>query len=127
MAERTGFEGIVPILRVNDLSASIAYYVNVLGFTVDWKGAAIIASVSRDRCALMLCEGQQGHCGTWVWVGVDDVGELFEEYRAAGATIRMEPRNFEWAYEMRVEDLDGNVLRIGSEPRSDIPLAEVPD
>jgi hypothetical protein len=39
----------------------------------------------------------------------------------------MEPRNFEWAYEMRVEDLDGNVLRIGSEPRSDIPIADVPD
>jgi len=27
------------------------------------------------------------------------------------------PQNYSWAYEFRVEDPDGNVLRVGSEPR----------
>ena len=30
--------------------------------------------------------------------------------------------NYSWAYEMQVEDLDGNVLRIGSEPKADRPF-----
>jgi hypothetical protein len=50
-----------------------------------------------------------------VWIGVGDAGALFEEYKGRGARIRNPPANFPWAYEMQVEDLDGNVLRMGSE------------
>ena len=46
---------------------------------------------------------------------------LFEEYRGKGARIRQGPTNFSWALEMQVEDLDGNVLRLGSEPREGEP------
>ncbi|HLH09140.1 MAG TPA: hypothetical protein VKW78_18020 [Terriglobales bacterium] len=52
-----------------------------------------------------------------MWVGVEDAGALFEEYRASEAKIRHPPTNYDWAYEMQVEDLDGNVLRMGSEPK----------
>ena len=41
---------------------------------------------------------------------------------ATGAKIRDPPNNFEWALEMRVEDLDGNVLRIGSDSEKEAPL-----
>jgi len=44
------------------------------------------------------------------------VTALHEEFVAAGATIRQVPTNFEWALEMQVSDLDGNVLRFGSDP-----------
>jgi predicted lactoylglutathione lyase len=59
-----------------------------------------------------------------VWVGVEDVQALFEEYTGRGATIRHPPRNYAWAYEMTVEDPDGHVLRFGSEPRADLPFVE---
>jgi len=39
------------------------------------------------------------------------------EYQRTGAKIRNPPNNFPWALEMQVEDLDGNVLRMGSEPK----------
>lgn len=42
--------------------------------------------------------------------------------RNVGARIRNPPNNFEWAVEMQVEDLDGNVLRIGSDPEKEKPL-----
>ncbi len=42
------FEGVTPILRVYDLPASIHYYVNVLGFKIDFQQPGIIASVSRS-------------------------------------------------------------------------------
>jgi hypothetical protein len=32
-----------------------------------------------------------------------------------GARIRRPPTNYPWAFEMQVEDLDGNVLRFGSD------------
>ena len=119
----TEFEGRTPILPVRSLAASLEYYVRVLGFKVDWQ-TPYFASVTRGRCGLFLCEGDQGHPGTWVWIGVGDAGALCEEYRGTGAKIRHPPTNYEWTYEMQVEDLDGNVLRMGSEPKSDQPYGE---
>ncbi len=34
-----------------------------------------------------------------------------------GVGIRLPPTNYSWALEMQVEDPDGNVLRLGSEPK----------
>ena len=67
----------------------------------------------------MPCQGNQAQAGTWIWIGVEDVGELYEEYKVSGANIREVPTNYPWAYEMRVEGLDNRVLRFGSEPKSD--------
>jgi len=116
-----GFAGVTPVFRVQSVAASIDYYVRRLGFKVDWRTPQI-ASVSRGRCHIFLSENDQGNPGTWVWIGVDDA--LFEEYRASGAKVRHPPTNYEWAYEMQVEDLDGNVLRLGSEPRENEPIGE---
>ncbi|MGH7579311.1 MAG: glyoxalase superfamily protein [Gemmatimonadales bacterium] len=117
----TSVECITPILRVTNLSASLRYYVTVLGFVVDWGGepGSEMASVSRDGHAIMLCHGGQGQPGTWVWIGVEDITPLYRQYRALGATIRQEPVNHAWAYEMQIEDPDGHVLRFGSEPRAE--------
>jgi catechol 2,3-dioxygenase-like lactoylglutathione lyase family enzyme len=117
------FEGVTPILRVQSLDASIAYYIQRLGFQLDWRGP-YFASVSRARCHIFLCEGDQGNPGSWVWIGVDDAQTVYDEYRNKGAKLRHPPTNYEWAYEMQVEDLDGNVLRIGSDSNNEQPVGE---
>lgn len=117
------FGGVTPILRVQDLAAGIDHYVRVLGFKLAWR-APFFASVLRGKCSLFLCERDQGHGGGWVWIGVEDTDALLEEYRGSGAKIRHLPTNYPWAYEMQVEDIDGNVLRIGSEPKRDQPTGE---
>jgi catechol 2,3-dioxygenase-like lactoylglutathione lyase family enzyme len=117
------FEGQNPILRVIDLEASIDYYVNKLGFRVNWK-TQYIASVKRGRVDLFLAEGDQGHPGGWVWIGVSDVRALRAGYESRGAKIRHPPTNYPWALEMQVEDLDGNVLRMGSESLEGEPFGE---
>jgi catechol 2,3-dioxygenase-like lactoylglutathione lyase family enzyme len=106
-------ECVIPILRVQGLDASVAYYVERLGFRVDWRDVGMV-SVSRDGKAIMLCEGAQGHAGTWVWIGVDDASALHDELVARGALIRRPPANFAWALEVHVTDPDGHVLRFGS-------------
>ena len=122
-AAKTKFEHADPILRVSDMAASIKYYVDALGFrSADW-GSATFTSVNRDTAGIYLCQGGQGQPGTWVWIGVEDVATLYQEYKTSGAKIRRVPENYPWAYEMHVEDLDGHVLRFGSEPRTDMPFA----
>lgn len=123
-AKANVFEGVTPIFRVQDLPASIDYYVNVLGFKIDFHDPGIIVSVSRDRCGIFLVQGDQGHPGTWVWVGVGDVDALFDEYKRKGAKVRHPPTNYQWACEMQIEDPDGNVLRLGSEPKEDQPVGK---
>ena len=61
---------------------------------------------------------------SWVWIGVGDVEVLFDEYRSKGAKIRHPPTNYEWAREMQIEDLDGNILRIGSDSNKNEPFGE---
>jgi hypothetical protein len=59
-----------------------------------------------------------------VWIDGKDVNALYEEYKASGAKIRHPPRNYSWALEMQVEDLDSNVLRFASDPRPGEPDGE---
>lgn len=111
------FHRAAPILRVADLAASLDYYVRVLGFVEDWRDATGIASISRDRCTLMLCQGDQGHAGAWVWIGVADADALHDTLKARGAIVRHPPTDYAWARELQIADPDGNVLRLGAEPR----------
>jgi predicted enzyme related to lactoylglutathione lyase len=110
------FENSQPILRVESIQASLRFYVDLLGFQNAGWGTDEFTSISRDRAGIYLCSGGQGRGGAWVWIGVEDVAKLHQEYQARGVPIRMPPTNFPWALEMQVEDPDGNVLRFGSEP-----------
>ena len=116
----------LPILRVADTRASLAYYTEKLGFKVDWDTGGLV-SVTREQCTVFLCEWDQGQRGTWAWVGVSDAGALHDELVGRGARIRFPPTNYQWAYEMQVEDLDGNVLRLGSSPRRGEPFGSFLD
>jgi hypothetical protein len=40
-----------------------------------------------------------------VWIGVEGVMALYDEFKGSGAKIALPPNNYPWAYEMHVEDL----------------------
>ena len=112
-------ECTIPVLSVRDLAKSIGFYTGTLGFKLDWGGgqASIICSVSRDGHAIMLQQWEQKTSPVWVWIGLESA-KLFEEFRSKGVKIMQEPQNHPWAYEMKFEDPDGNVLWFGTEPRT---------
>jgi uncharacterized glyoxalase superfamily protein PhnB len=123
----TEFRRVTPILRVTDLDLSLKHYADVFGFTVNWRDddGNSFASVCRGECHLFLSSGDQGHAGSWLWIGVGDVDELHEELLARGAKVRQPPANYPWgSREMHVEDPDGNVLRFGSENKPGEPFGD---
>jgi catechol 2,3-dioxygenase-like lactoylglutathione lyase family enzyme len=119
---RTKFAHAEPILRVSDMAASVRYYSEVLGFVSAEWGSDNFTCLSRDGASIYLCRGSQGQPGTWAWIGVEDAGALYEEYVRSGARVRHTPRNYPWALEIHVEDLDGHILRFGSDAIADRPF-----
>jgi len=107
-----------PILCVRDVGASIRYYVEQLGFSLQfsWGEPLSFAGVQRDGFEVMLCLDGQGQPGTWFTVWVDDVDALHEEYVASGADVRRAPVDLPWGVrEMNVADPDGHRIRFSTD------------
>ncbi len=112
-------ENTIPVLPVKKLTASKTFYVETLGFQVDWGASDTdtVCQVSRDGHRIMLTEDQSLCSRGTVWIGLE-TDRLFQEFIDKGVTVLSGPENKPWAYEMRIRDLDGNVLWLGTEPRS---------
>lgn len=116
MADQVHFERSQPILRVEDMQRALHFYLGKLGFKKAEWSTNDFAGIERDGASMYLCRGAQGKGGAWVWLGVEDARKLHEQLKAAGVKIILPPTNYQWALEFQVEDPDGNVLRLGSEP-----------
>ena len=100
-------ENITPILSVTDMAASLAFYVDILGFKKAEWGDEHFTSIHRDNTSIYLCKGGQGKPGTWVWLGFDgDIFELYEQLQSLGVKIKLQPTNFWWAYELEQDFQD---------------------
>src|SRR5262245_37795664 len=94
-------ECINPILYVKDMAASLAFYVDLLGFNNAEWGDENFTSVNRNNTGIYLSKGGQGQPGTWVWMGFDgDIQALYKLLLTKGIKIKLPPTNFSWAYEM---------------------------
>lgn len=115
-------ENVIPVLPVRDLAFSVRFYADVLGFSVEWGCGPgdTLGSVRRDGSSLMLSESAERPKAK-VWIGLED-DSLFASVKAKGVRVIQEPLNRPWAYEMLIEDPDGHVLWLGTEPKSDRPF-----
>lgn len=107
----------IPIVSVDSLRASQAYYRDVLGFTVEWEDGepADFGAVKRGDAVLFMCQRCQGHPGGWIMMFTPDVDRLHEELKGRGAIIARPPTNMPWHLrEMLVQDPDGNTMRFAS-------------
>ena len=112
-------ECALPVLQVRSVQASVDFYCERLGFSLDWgEGDSGLLGFQRfrDGHAILLMENSTDFTPGWVWIGVEN-DAIFAEFRSAGATVVQEPVNQPWAYEMKFEDPDGNILWLGTEPR----------
>jgi len=112
----------VPEIPATNVDEAAAYYVNSLGFTVDWgddRGG--IAGISREGCRLFITNRafreSHGNVGPILfWLNLDskaEVDELFSQWRDAQAKIVSEPEDKPWQLrEFTAADLDGNLIRV---------------
>jgi catechol 2,3-dioxygenase-like lactoylglutathione lyase family enzyme len=116
------FPSAVPEIPATDVDKAIAYYVDRLGFTLDWgDDEGGIAGVSRGNCRLFITNRPfrepHGNLGPLLfWLNLEskaEVDELFAQWRGAQATIVSEPEDKPWKLrEFVAADLDGNLIRV---------------
>ena len=138
MAENKSFElhlgrclSAAPGIPITDMARTVEYY-ELLGFTfrppdASSKAGVAFAIARRDGIELHFAlkpDHDPGRAATWVYVRVEDVDELMEEFRAAGAEPSLPVHDT--AYGMREfaqVDPDGNLILFGSRLRDEPGLA----
>jgi uncharacterized glyoxalase superfamily protein PhnB len=133
--EDGGLFGCRPILCVQSVEESIAYYVGSLGFRLGWtwsdqaqrflqtgeEASPTFALVGRGQVQIMLSQQSQGVPGVWLHLDVhtpEALDALYAEWSRNGARVVEPPSQRAWGMvEMRVSDLDGHMFRVSAPGR----------
>jgi catechol 2,3-dioxygenase-like lactoylglutathione lyase family enzyme len=110
---------VMPTLRITDYSRSKAFYVDRLGFQIDWEHRfkadfPVFMQISRGGLAFFLTE-HTGDCpvGGLIHLYVPDVDEWFSEFREKQVSVREAPNeSLQGLRSMMVVDPDGNKIMI---------------
>ena len=124
------FPAPVPEIPAANIDKAVAYYVNTLGFTLDWgDDQGGIAGISRGNCRLFITNRSfresYGNIGPILfWLNLEskaEVDELFAQWKAGQAKIVSEPEDKPWKLrEFMAADLDGNLIRVFYDFRWDV-------
>jgi catechol 2,3-dioxygenase-like lactoylglutathione lyase family enzyme len=107
------FRALVPQLPVADVTRSLHYYRDVLGFRIDWRWEDGFGAVSNGDVQLFFAKADAPAPGA-CYCFVDDADRLYEAYRAKGVRIAEPIGSRPWGMrEFTIEDPDGHRLRIG--------------
>ncbi len=116
---------IIPLLRCNDLKEAIAFYTNVLDFTLKYPKASdnewVVDLVNSD--AEIILASKDGTPRIAMYVIVDDVDATFKKYVERGlivpnnpdSPVHNAPIDQTWGLrEFYVNDPNGNTLRFAT-------------
>jgi catechol 2,3-dioxygenase-like lactoylglutathione lyase family enzyme len=110
---------VVPTLRMTDEARSRAFYVDGLGFHVDWThrfepNFPALLQLSRDGMIFYLSQHVMDCAvGGLIYLFVDSVDDWHAQLRRNGVAIELPPTDQPWGLrEMHLVDPDGNRLRI---------------
>jgi uncharacterized glyoxalase superfamily protein PhnB len=119
----------VPEVPAANVDRAVDYYVNNLGFSLDWgDDHGGIAGVSRGNCRLFITnrafQESYGNKGPVVlWLNLEnkaEVDDLFAEWQGTKATLFSEPEDKPWKlHEFVAADPDGNLIRVFYDFRRD--------
>lgn len=117
-ADTPAFEKAIPVLRIFDLAAARAFYVDYLGFAVAWEhrfepDTPVYMAVRRGTVELHLSEHHGDACpGSTVFVPMEGLDALHVELAARGYRYaRPGIETVDWGRQMRIADPFGNTLR----------------
>lgn len=125
------FRDAIPILRIFSIEKAMAFYVDFLGFKVDWEhrfedNLPLYAQISRSGLRLHLSEHYGDACpGATVFIWMRGIAGYHAELTAKNnAFCRPGLEDAPWdAKVMQVTDPFGNRLRFSEPNRADDPRA----
>lgn len=105
---------IMPGLPMNDVPAGVAWYRDVLGFSVNYQQDDI-GVIDRDKARILLIARTEKHTGIGsCYVYINDADALYTEFCAKGVQIEKEPVSRPWGLrEFEVIDPEGNSITFG--------------
>lgn len=114
-------QNVVPALRITDYESRKKFYVEGLGFHMEWEHRfrpdfPVFMSIRRDDMRIFLTQ-HSGDCqvGGLVHFYVDDADAWYREFIGRGITIENPPdEDIPGTLMFTVTDLDGNQLRFVS-------------
>lgn len=109
---------VVPALRITDHKRSKEFYVDGLGFKVDWEhqfepNFPVFMQMSKEGISLFLTE-HSGDCevGGLVYIYVADIDIWHANIKLPGING---PKKMDWGtHEFRMKDPDGNTICIST-------------
>jgi len=111
------FSNTTPILRIFDETKAKEFYVEYLGFSIDWEhrfeeGLPLYMQVSRDGCVLHLTEHHGDCCpGAAMRIKLDGLSEYHQELHTKNPAYGPGIEKMPWGTEdMSVKDPFGNRL-----------------
>ncbi|HBJ82985.1 MAG TPA: hypothetical protein DDZ88_03740 [Verrucomicrobiales bacterium] len=116
---------IAPVFRVGDISRSLAFYGDQLGFQVDFVFESFYAGVSRDGCHIHLKHSAPTTRDQKVFereehidacIGVCNAAGLSASFAAADVPFVVPLRHMPYGSEFYVRDPDGYVLGFVQSP-----------
>ena len=116
---------IAPVFRVKDISRSLGFYRDQLGFQVDFVFESFYAGVSRDGCHIHLKHSEPTPRDQKVFereehidvsIGVCSAADLAASFAAADAPFVVPLRHMPYGSEFYVRDPDGYVLGFVQSP-----------
>jgi catechol 2,3-dioxygenase-like lactoylglutathione lyase family enzyme len=110
---------VIPALRITDYGRSKEFYIDGLGFQIDWEHRfephfPVFVQITRDDLTIYLTE-HTGDCqvGGLVHFFVPNVNDWYIELQNKNIEVKEAPNDFEGRLRtMTVVDPDGNQLRI---------------
>jgi catechol 2,3-dioxygenase-like lactoylglutathione lyase family enzyme len=116
---------VVPALRITDYQRSKAFYVNGLGFHIEWEHRfephlPVFMQISREGLVFYLTQ-HSGDCqaGGLIHLFVPDVDAWFTELTRKGVPVRTPPsESIPGLRDMTVVDPDDNKLRVCTRVKS---------
>lgn len=107
-------EKIMPELPLDNISAGVSHYRDVLGFSVNYEQNDI-GVMDRDSVRILLIARTEQHEGIGsCYVYVDDADALHAELAGKGANVQGKPISRPWGLrEFSVLDPEGNRITYG--------------
>lgn len=106
---------IRPVLGVKSYKEAVEFYVDWLGFNIEWEwreapGGLAIVQIARDRVEIQLVEGDEHPPNTWFQILVDDIVGFEQELNSRRhASVKLAD-NYPYVRQISTNDPFGNLL-----------------